>query len=76
LRNSFLVALHGSGDPTIGTGYRLVQVSIDGNVTDFISGFLKDGTRYIRPAGILKKDNTSFFFSDDFSGILYLVTKQ
>lgn len=71
---SFLVALHGSSDRNIGTGYKIVQISENNTVTDLISGFLKDGKVYGRPVDILKNNESSFFFTDDFKGVLYFVT--
>lgn len=40
LKNSFLVALHGSFEPEIGTGYHVVRVSKDGKQDIFMDGFL------------------------------------
>lgn len=40
LRNSFLVALHGSFDPEISAGYHIVKVSRDGKQGVFMDGFL------------------------------------
>ena len=75
LRNSFLVALHGSGEVKINHGYSIVRVSPTGEVTDFITGFLQNGNRVARPVDILQKDESSFLFSDDFGGVLYYVGK-
>lgn len=75
LRDSFLVALHGSGNVKIGTGYKIVKVTRDtGEVTDFISGFLSGTTRNGRPVDILQYNNSSFFFTDDHKGVLYFVS--
>jgi glucose/arabinose dehydrogenase len=44
LQDSFLVALHGSSDISIGSGYKIVKVTRDkGEVSDFITGFLQKG---------------------------------
>jgi glucose/arabinose dehydrogenase len=80
LRNSFLVALHGSSDIALGHGYKIVRVDERGAVSDFITGFYKNGTRYGRPVDIFVRDTQSavsgrstFFFTDDFDGALYVV---
>lgn len=40
LKNTLLIALHGSFDPSIGTGYHIVRVSEDGSIDIFMDGFL------------------------------------
>jgi glucose/arabinose dehydrogenase len=72
--NSFLVALHGSSDVAIGSGYKIVEISEGNKVQDIISGFLKNGIRYGRPVDILKRSENSFFFTDDYRGVLYYVS--
>jgi glucose/arabinose dehydrogenase len=75
LQDSFLVALHGASDLKIGTGYKIVKVSRDtSEVKDFITGFLKNGVRYGRPVDIIQYDASSFFFSDDYKGVVYFVS--
>ncbi|HET8574951.1 MAG TPA: PQQ-dependent sugar dehydrogenase [Candidatus Paceibacterota bacterium] len=72
LQNSFLVALHGSGNVSIGTGNAVVRVSKDGaTVTPIVSGFLKDGKRAGRAAGILENSNGDIFITDDYDGLVY-----
>lgn len=74
LRNSFLVALQGSFNPSIGTGYEIVRVSSDGNKDVFMEGFLQsDGERAGRPVDILQRGENSFFISDDFGGRIYYI---
>jgi glucose/arabinose dehydrogenase len=72
LRNSFLVAEHGSGKPSIGTGY-MVSIVREGTWTPFINGFLLNGERQARPVDILRNDDHSFFITDDLNGALYYV---
>ncbi len=77
LRDSFLVSLHGSSNIKLAQGYSIVKVTRDkGVVTDFIWGFLKNGVRYGRPVDILQRDNVSFFFTDDYKGVLYYVSTK
>ncbi|MCH7882905.1 PQQ-dependent sugar dehydrogenase [Patescibacteria group bacterium] len=42
LKNTFLVALHGSFEPKIGAGYHIVRVSKDGEQEVFMDGFLTE----------------------------------
>ncbi len=74
LQKSFLVALHGSGNRRIGNGYTIVQVREGEAPQTFIEGFLQGKTVYGRPADILRFGN-GFLFSDDYSGVLYYVSK-
>jgi len=71
---SFLLALHGSTKKSLQHGYRLVRVGREGAPPeDFITGFLKGGTLYGRPAGILSLGPNSFLFTDDHAGVVYYV---
>ena len=73
LHDDYLVALHGSTNPRIGHGYKLVRVDSDGKVEDFITGFLAHGTINGRPCGVLRMGRNAFLFSDDRSGVIYYV---
>jgi glucose/arabinose dehydrogenase len=76
LNNTFLVALHGSGNVEIGNGYEIVRVNNEGKVESFITGFLHHGDRVARPVDILQVSKDSFFFTDDFGGRIFYVYKQ
>jgi glucose/arabinose dehydrogenase len=76
LQASFLVALHGSTDKKIGHGYRIVVVRKGDRPKDLITGFLKGRTVVGRPCDILKLDQSSFLFTDDHGGVVYLVRKK
>ncbi len=76
IKNSFLVALHGSTNKNVGHGYKIVLMRKGEKVQDFISGFLQGKTVFGRPCGILKLDANSFLFTDDFSGVIYYVHKK
>ncbi len=76
LRNSFLIALHGSGNQSIGRGYQIVRVQKGVKPEPFITGFLQGDTRYGRPADVLHDGDNSFFFTDDFGGVVYYVSKE
>lgn len=70
--DSFLVALHGSFEVTVGTGNQIVRVAPDGTQEVFMDGFLTpDGRRIIRVVDFLKLTNDSFFFSDDQGGRIF-----
>ncbi|HYE23440.1 MAG TPA: PQQ-dependent sugar dehydrogenase [Candidatus Paceibacterota bacterium] len=74
LRNSFLVALHGSFREEIGHGYRIMRVLPDGIQEVFMDGFLDaDGKRVARPVDILQHDEDSFFVTDDHGGQVFFV---
>ena len=76
LKNSFLVALHGSTDKRIGHGYKIVIVRKGEKNQDFVNGFLQSGRVIGRPCGVMKLDENSFLFTDDFSGVVYLVRRK
>lgn len=77
LTNSFLVALHGSTNKSIGRGYRVVRVPEAGGApSDFITGFLQAGKVYGRPADIYAYGPGAFLLTDDRAGVVYYVDKR
>lgn len=76
IKNSFLVALHGSTDKDAAKGYRIIIVRKGEKLKDFINGFLEGKTVHGRPCDIMRLDENSFLFTDDFSGIVYLVRRK
>jgi glucose/arabinose dehydrogenase len=76
LRNHFLVALHGSSDHKMNRGHSIVRVKQGGQIVDFISGFLQNGTVYGRPADIMKMGADAFLFTDDHAGVVYYVRRK
>lgn len=81
LRNTFLVDLQGAGHPRIGTGYRVVRfTAADRTPRDFITGFLThDHERAIvhgRPCGILQIGRDKFLLSDDYLGLVYVISPR
>ncbi len=76
IKGGFVVALHGSTNKAIGHGYKIVVMRKGEPLEDLISGFLKAGKVLGRPCDVFKLDANSFLFSDDFSGIVYLVRKR
>ncbi|MFA5802298.1 MAG: PQQ-dependent sugar dehydrogenase [Thermoleophilia bacterium] len=75
-RNLF-VAFHGSWNRTIPTGYKVIRISEDKQVSDFITGWLdeKTGKSWGRPVDILFVDN-KMYISDDTSGMIYRVSRE
>ena len=76
IKNSFLVSLHGSTNKAIGHGYKIVVMRKGEKLQELVSGFLQSGKVVGRPCDIMKLDANSFLFTDDFSGIVYLVRKR
>ena len=76
LKNSFLVALHGSTDRDQGRGYKIVAVGDDQKQQDFITGFVQGINVLGRPCDILKMSSNSFLFTDDRGGVVYLVREK
>lgn len=75
-KDAFLVSLHGSTNKAIGHGYKIVIMRKGKPLQTLISGFLRKGQVVGRPCDILKLDASSFLFTDDYSGIVYLVRKR
>jgi len=84
-RNSVFVALHGSWNRSIPTGYKVVRVKLDdkgqpvGGAQDFITGWLapgetKKGRWMGRPVGIAFGADGSMYLSDDSGGKVYRIT--
>ncbi|HEX8290428.1 MAG TPA: hypothetical protein VF570_01655 [Pyrinomonadaceae bacterium] len=77
LGGSFLVALHGSTNKSLGRGYRVVRVPEGGGApVDFITGFQQAGRVYGRPADILRRGAGAFLLTDDHAGVVYYVYKS
>jgi glucose/arabinose dehydrogenase len=76
LRNSFLVALHGSSDHRMGRGHSIVQVKTGSAQRDFVSGFIAGGELRGRPVDIMQTGADSFLFTDDYAGVVYYVFRK
>jgi glucose/arabinose dehydrogenase len=76
MRNAFVVALHGSTNKSVGHGYKIVAMRKGERVADLITGFLQGGRVVGRPCDVLKLDAGAFLFTDDHSGIVYLVRRK
>lgn len=76
IKDAFLVSLHGSTNKAVGSGYKIVIMRKGEKLQDFMNGFLQGKIVYGRPCDIMRLDANSFFFTDDFSGIVYYVRKK
>lgn len=76
IKDAFLVSLHGSTDKKIGHGYKIVLMRKGRKSQDFITGFLQRRTVFGRPCDIMKLSANSFLFTDDHTGVIYLVRKK
>ena len=80
LRDSFLVALHGSTKRSLNRGYRVVRLQQGRKVgdlpDDFINGFLAGGKVNGRPVDILSFGVNAFLLTDDNAGVVYYVYEE
>ena len=76
LRDSFLVALHGSTTKSRKRGYKVVRVGRDGRQEDFLTGFLEKGVVYGRPADVFRLSNEAFLVTDDRAGLVYYIERK
>ncbi len=78
LADNFLIALHGSWNRTIPTGYKIVRIDPEANngqIFNFITGWLdSNGDVWGRPVGVGFDNNNIMFISDDKAGVIYRVT--
>ena len=58
-----------------GTAYAGTDATFTTALTKF-TGFLQGSTVNGRPCDILKLDASSFLFTDDYSGVVYLIRKK
>jgi len=76
LKNSFLVALHGSTNKNSGKGYKIVLFRQGARTQDFVSGFLQNKRVVGRPCDIMRLNENAFLFTDDHGSIVYLVRRK
>jgi glucose/arabinose dehydrogenase len=80
LRDSFLIALHGSTKKSLNRGYRVVRVrenrKSDDRPEDFVNGFLAAGKVNGRPVDILTFGVNGFLLTDDYAGVVYYVYEK
>jgi len=83
-RGDILVALHGSWNRSVPTGYKVIRIRLNDKsepqgVEDFITGWIRPGeTRkgvwMGRPVGIVIGPDGAMYVSDDAAGAIYRVT--
>ncbi len=76
IKGAFLVSLHGSTNKAIGHGYKIVIMRKGQPLQDFLNGLLQKGLVVGRPCDIFKLSAEAFLFTDDYSGIVYLVRRK
>jgi glucose/arabinose dehydrogenase len=80
LRDSFLVALHGSTKKGLNRGYRVVRIRENSRPADrpedFINGFLAAGKINGRPVDVLSFGVDGFLLTDDSAGVVYYVYEK
>jgi glucose/arabinose dehydrogenase len=77
-RGNLFVALHGSWNRSVPTGYKVVHIPMDeegqpGAVQDFAVGWLVNGAAWGRPVDVISAPDGSLFISDDSGGIIYQI---
>ncbi|HXR88201.1 MAG TPA: sorbosone dehydrogenase family protein [Stellaceae bacterium] len=79
-RNDLFVALHGSWNRGLRTGYKLIRVKLQdgkaiGQYEDFMTGFVDaDANVWGRPVGVAVAPDGSLLMSDDGTGILWQIS--
>jgi glucose/arabinose dehydrogenase len=74
LRDSFLVALHGSTTKRLNRGYKVVRVMRNGKQEDFLTGFIQNVVVHGRPADIFRLTEDGFLVTDDKAGVVYYIS--
>lgn len=81
-RGDLLVALHGSWNRSVPTGYKIIRYDLkegspsDLKATDFVSGWLTGESAFGRPVDIIFGTEGRMFVTDDKAGIVYLMTPK
>lgn len=79
-RNDLFVALHGSWNRGLRTGYKLIRVKLQngkatGQYEDFMTGFVtSDGNVWGRPVGVAVAQDGSLLMSDDGTGNIWRIS--
>jgi glucose/arabinose dehydrogenase len=80
LRDSFLVALHGSTKKSLNRGYRVVRIRAGNKPADrpedFINGFFAAGRINGRPVDVMSFGIDGFLLTDDYAGVVYYVYEK
>jgi glucose/arabinose dehydrogenase len=77
-QNRLFIALHGSWNRTEKSGFKLVQVTVNGEqpptYEDFATGWLQGDTFWGRPVDVHVMPDGALLVSDDVAGALYRIT--
>jgi glucose/arabinose dehydrogenase len=75
-RGDLFVALHGSWNRAVPTGYKVVRIRLDGapRVEDFATGWLDGARAWGRPADVAVGSDGSLYVSDDTQGVVYRIS--
>ena len=76
-RGNLFVALHGSWNRSVPTGYKVIRVKLNGRhvqkVEDFATGWLQGTRAGGRPVDLLMAPDGALFLSDDRQGMIYRI---
>jgi glucose/arabinose dehydrogenase len=84
-RGNIFVALHGSWNRSVPTGYKVIRIPVNdkgepqGSPEDFITGWIQPGETHKgrwmgRPVGIVIGPDGAMYVSDDSNGMIYRIT--
>lgn len=77
-RKSLFVALHGSWNRSVPTGYKLIRIpftnGVPGNSKEFLFGWLMDGKAWGRPVAPLTGADDSLYLTDDRADAIYRIS--
>jgi glucose/arabinose dehydrogenase len=74
LSDHFRVALHGTLIPGLKRGYSISRVGHNERPIDIIGNFREGHITHGRPVDILNTAPNSFYFTDDYAGVVYYVS--
>ncbi len=79
-QNQMFVALHGSWNRSKKVGYEVIQLTLEGNritqMQPFVTGFLQGEIGWGRPVDFLIPPDGSLLITDDFNGLIYMVSSK
>ncbi len=78
-RDSLYVALHGSWNRSVPTGYKLIRIPFKdgrpiGTASEFVAGWLTAGNAWGRPVAPLVGDDGNLYLSDDRAQAVYRIS--
>jgi glucose/arabinose dehydrogenase len=76
-RGNLFVALHGSWNRSVPSGYKVIRVRLRGGAPraeDFVTGWLVGRQPWGRPVDVVTGADGSLFVSDDNQGVVYRIT--